>query len=700
MVVAVFVLCIALGSFVVSALPRIPRALLPAALWVLLILLVALYREVDTVPYWAYELRSLFRDQDAAFYPYFLSAFAGLLLLIGVPVALSGSVLPLMFHALRERVGDLGDVAGRLYAWNTLGSLLGALLGGYALLYWLDLHHVYRIAMAAIAIAGAVALGLGSAARSRRIGDAVLLALTFAAIAALPAWRTERMNAGLFREPAASSPFTFRGADLYFANHPLVGGAAKFGNAKWIFHRDDPTSTVTVIEQSDEDGRLMRTLRTSGRVEGGIHGSDTTMRLAGLLPALFAEKLERAFVIGYGLGMTVGELASIGTVREVLVAEISPGVIEAAPLFDYGNNGASKHPAVHITTSDAYRALLRSEGRFDAIVSTPSVTWVAGVEMLFSREFLEAVRDRLEPGGVYVQWFHANGFPPGTQQPDPTSLALRTFASVFPHLAVWYGDAEELLIVGLMDDRRALDLDALESRSRSRDLEAGLARAEIRGLGPLLAHELLPIGVVNAARLPDTIHTLLRPRLGYLSARAFFTNYEGVLPSTADLETARIGQRNSLQQRYAARFGGRLPEIERGKLVAQICLHRPRECQTQMAAWTRDVPESAARAQVMSTLSAKSKGKIDFKLVPQLLPLYGVAAPDAGRTSAEDARKATDLFVSFYAHAEPFSRRALADLWRRCEIDPAQRDACRSGRAEADARLGLLETALASDGSP
>ena len=56
-----------------------------------------------------------------------------------------------MFHALRERVGDLGDVAGRLYSWNTLGSLLGALLGGYALLFWLDLHHTYRIAMAAIA---------------------------------------------------------------------------------------------------------------------------------------------------------------------------------------------------------------------------------------------------------------------------------------------------------------------------------------------------------------------------------------------------------------------------------------------------------------------------------------------------------------------------------------------------------------------
>ncbi len=43
MVVAVFVLCIALGSFAVSALRRIPAGLLPASLWLLLALLALLY---------------------------------------------------------------------------------------------------------------------------------------------------------------------------------------------------------------------------------------------------------------------------------------------------------------------------------------------------------------------------------------------------------------------------------------------------------------------------------------------------------------------------------------------------------------------------------------------------------------------------------------------------------------------------------
>src|SRR5262249_60772187 len=81
-----------------------------------------------------------------------------------VPTGLSGALLPLLSHALRREVADLGSVAGRLYAWNTLGSLLGALLGGYVLLFWLDLHHVYRIAIAAIAAGIAISMPLAGRA--------------------------------------------------------------------------------------------------------------------------------------------------------------------------------------------------------------------------------------------------------------------------------------------------------------------------------------------------------------------------------------------------------------------------------------------------------------------------------------------------------------------------------------------------------
>jgi hypothetical protein len=382
----------------------------------------------------------------------------------------------------------------------------------------------------------------------------------------------------------------------------------------------------------------------------------------------------------------------------VVVAEISPGVIEASPLFDEESLGASHQPSLRILNSDAYRALLRSEGRFDAIVSSPSHTWVAGVEMLFSREFLEAARNRLAPGGVYLQWFLTNGLE--SDPAEPTALALRTFASVFPAVAVWYGRGFELLILGMNDERNALDLDRIDRISRRRDIAAGLARAGIPDLPALLAHELLPVGVVSAARLPGPLHTLLHPQLGTLAARAFFTGQDAVLPATADLESASIGSSNSLQRRFAERFGGRLPESERGRLVGQICLHRPRECQTQLAAWTRDTPESPVREIVLRQLREGSQGRINPASVPALVPLFGAAASDSRPVTPEDAARDTDLFIAYYAHATPFPRAVLAEVWRRCQANPAHPDACREGRAAAELRLGALDARLAETPDP
>ena len=67
------------------------------------------------------------------------------------------------------------------------------------------------------------------------------------------------------------------------------------------------------------------------------------MALSALLPALMAKQIDRAFVIGWGTGVTAGELAALDGTRQVRVAEISPGVIAAAPLFDIGNLEASKN---------------------------------------------------------------------------------------------------------------------------------------------------------------------------------------------------------------------------------------------------------------------------------------------------------------------------------------------------------------------
>lgn len=682
MVVACFVLCIALGSFAVSALPRIPRSLLLVNQCLLVLLLLGLYFLIPMAPYGAHALRALFAQVTEAFYPFYLAGFLGILCAIALPVLLSGATLPLLFHHLRRKVDDLGAVAGRLYAWNTVGSLLGALLGGYVFLFWFDLHHVYRIAVAAlVAGVGILAFLLYGGRRPARAGALALVPAGAFALAAavalvsLDGWRPDNLSMGAFRARYAL-PYTFDGHAKFIENWWRSG-------PRIIFYEDDPTMTVAISE-APWGNDILRSLMVNGKPDSATEGDAPTQGLLGLLPALFADDPRRAFVIGYGTGITVGELASLESIEEVTVAEISAGVIHAAPLFDFANGNASTSPKVRVVRSDAYRALLRTDDRFDVIASAPSNPWVTGIEMLFSREFLRAARDRLTPGGVYAQWFQQYEI-----DDDSVALVLRTYASVFEHVSVWYGTGPDLLLLGFRDAESALDLDRLGDRAQLPDVAAALQRAEVEDLPSLLAHELLPLGVVHAANLTGPIHTLTKPLLNHGAGRAYFVGSFGDLPFTGMEAAARIGARNSLLRLYADRFDGGLPEAARVNAAAEACTHRAGLCYALLAEWHRDMPDSPFYPELIRSVRRQRPafgGGLDLRLVDQLERLLAPAGAETsnGAVSAGAARRATRQYERYYQHAVPFDADRLLDLWQRCDGDG---DACREGLAEARALL-------------
>jgi predicted membrane-bound spermidine synthase len=673
MTVAVFVLCIALGSLVVSRLRTIPPGVIAGSQWLLVALLAGVYLQIENAPYAAHVLRTLFRDEDAGFYPYFVSAFLLLLLFLLLPIGLAGATLPLLFHHLRREVADLGGVAGRLYSWNTAGSLLGAILGGYLLLLWLDLHHVFRIALAALAVSATIlSVRVLGASWAKTLALGLLPAL--AGIVLLPTWRPERLEAGLFRSREAL-PASYRGPDaLYRAN-----------NAGMVlrFHDDDPVSSVAVFEVPKSRLGFLRSIVNNGKSDGSIPGDYPTMALLGLLPALIAEEPKRALVIGYGTGTTVGELASLPTMESVDVAEISPGVIAAAPLFDAGNRGASRNPKVHIHRTDAYRFLLRSDQKWDVIVSEPSNPWVTGVEMLFSREFLEAARSHLTPGGVYAQWFHRY-----ETDEETTALVLRTYDAVFDHVAVWWPMAVDMILLGIENPSRARDIAALEERATSPPFQEILRRIGIPGFAGLLGHEVLPLDVLRASGLEGDLHTLLHPILSHRAARAFFRGSIATLPVVPGLEAAQIGAENSLLGRHLAANGGKLPEVEWKAVVSEACNLEQPSCATLLLRFAQEHPGSPALAEIQARASGVA-GTIAPDSQALLEQFLGLRPLPPGRVSLEAATRATDVFTRFYHHAAPFDRSVLARIWDLCHDE--QGGGCLAGREQAAVRLGRLE---------
>ncbi len=662
MVVSVFVSCIALGSFAVSALPRIGRGVLIAVLWLLWGSFAALYFALETGPYWTHVLRSLFRDVDAIFPVYYASAFALLWLALGPAVVLSGAVLPLLFHALRREVGDLGGQAGRLYSINTLGSLAGALIGGYALFYWLDLHQVYRVGVAALALAAAIAT-LRELPRIGLLGAGALLLVSLLFVGSFRAWDVAYLIAGTFRERKPEA-WTYSGPSA-MPQHEWE---------KPLSYDDDPNSSVAVLNIAIA-GKDSRSIFVNGKSDGNSDLDYSTMAMAALVPALFAGRAENAFVIGFGMGVSAGELAALDESKSVTVAEISRGVIDAAPYFDETNGGVTTHPKIRIVRSDAYRALQKQRRQFDVIVSEPSNPWVTGVEMLFSREFLAEARDRLTPQGVYGQWYHLY-----ETSPEAIELVLRTYASVFDHVAVWSVNFADILLLGFRDGASALDLARVEARFAQPDFRAAFARIELSELGELLAHETLPLGVVHGAALEGPVHSLYHPRLSHEAGRAFLIGNSGWLPFTGYGAAARAGAENSLVRRYFARFDGMVPEPLRAQITAEAC--EASTCGALATQWFRANPGTPALRRFLGRLP----GENGPRLVRQLSWFFEPAATtDRPRIRPRVAWKATEQFIAYYSHAAPFDANRLLDFWQRCGIAPIGIQRCAAGLRNAQA---------------
>ncbi len=663
LVVAIFVFCLAAGSLGVSRFQRIPRLMIVAAPWALVAWMIALHPTLENTGYWVHVVRTWFRDDDAAFYPYQLASAGLLFAMFAVPIGLAGATLPLLFHFLRRQGQDLGRAAGRLYAANTVGSVFGALLGGYLLLFWLDLDQVLRLAIAAL-ILGAAIISIRVAPRSRL---AWLALPAVVAIVLLPSWEPERLAAGLFRMREARAS-TYAGPDAFFAVPE---------NRREIIHYEDgPVASVAVYEVPRGLGRD-RAILVNGKSDGMLISEYITMAMIGLVPAFFADRVETAFVIGYGTGTSAGELGSLDSIRSVDVVDISGEVLNAAPFFDYGNQEASRNPKIHLRRGDAFRELLRSEGTYDIIGSEPSNPWVTGTEMLFSREFLEAARSKLSPGGVYAQWVQAYEIDTPTFE-----LLLRTFLSVFEHVSVWYMQNTDLLLLGFTSEEQALDLDRLLARAKQPDFAAAMKRTGIIDVAGLLTHEILPVGVLHATVGPGTTHTLTHPLLSHGAAKAFFRNDSPLVPRGLALEARELGERNSLLGRFLRRPEGQDREAIWPSLVANACLGRAPQCSLLFASWARFAPGSAARREALN----------EYRSDPSMAPgLRAEVLDSMNRLLTGRPEKSgpipylrvlaeSELFARSYNHALPYPPNALDELWANCEDAEGSPGLCQTRR--------------------
>ena len=98
----------------------------------------------------------------------FAGSLFGVLALVAVPVLMLGAVSPWAIRLKLHAVEDSGEVAGRMYAISTVGSLVGTFLAALLLIPLVGTQRTFLVFALALALVAALGLGAALAARARR----------------------------------------------------------------------------------------------------------------------------------------------------------------------------------------------------------------------------------------------------------------------------------------------------------------------------------------------------------------------------------------------------------------------------------------------------------------------------------------------------------------------------------------------------
>ena len=277
---------------------------------------------------------------------------------------LLGFLTPMLVD--RWSKGD-AERAGKAYAVNVLGCILGPLLAGFALLPMIGEH-------AALQALAAPWLVFSIIAMSRKGESRVRHSLR---------WRIATYSLGLIAFVAIFDTHSFE--QQFSGGHVL---------------RD---STATVLAMG---GGMNKRLFVNGV---SITFLTPVTKMMSALPLAFLNRpAHNALVVCFGMGTTHRSMLSWGI--DSTAVELDPSVPSLFWFFHEDGAELLKSPQSHLVIDDGRRFLERTTDRYDVIaIDPPPPTQAAASSLLYSREFYSVVRSRLQPDGIFQQWIADDG---------------------------------------------------------------------------------------------------------------------------------------------------------------------------------------------------------------------------------------------------------------------------------------------------
>ena len=388
-----------------------------------------------------------------------------------------GMSFPIALVNLGVRFSDAAAPVGRLYAFNTIGAVVGSLATSFLLipLYGSAAGTAHLILLP---LAAAIFLMVPLSAPRLVLTMAVLLVGVVVFATPAPMMANEALRSLVERLDDAPDLLFIIGVPVILG---LLVAVIRWGRhgwayalglvavgvalatavpvelymlgrqyASWTSARE--SSSVLLFEEGamepvvvalDPTGRM--SISINSKVCASTVPEDMAVqRLLGHLPVLLAQDPTETLVIGLGAGVTAGAASLHDEVKRLDVVELEPQVLPAARAFSRYNDAVLDNPKTRIIVDDGRHWIATTDQHYGVITSDPIAPFLAGSAMLYTVEFYESCRARLRAGGVFCQWMGMNGM----DEMGVRSL-LGAFAEVFPEGTIWITPFDVVMMGGI-----------------------------------------------------------------------------------------------------------------------------------------------------------------------------------------------------------------------------------------------------------
>ncbi|MGI9295430.1 MAG: hypothetical protein ACR2PS_15735 [Pseudomonadales bacterium] len=377
--------------------------------------LTAISAALVVLTYWGYDFFTVYRSRNDITTLEFVW-FATFLM---IPVAvLSGVAFTMVSRAVKEDLGSSVRTAGIATLYNTIGAMLGSLGAGFILLPNAGMELSLFLIAATYCL---VALIVPSEAVATRLTTLSARAAVIASVVCLLLFPFGLMQRSYFSVIEARLP-----------EHTLVTT------------REGLVETVRYYRQDVFGEPLFYRLVTNGySMSGTSTMAKRYMKLYVYLPLVFKPDTRDALLVSFGVGTTAKALTDSNGLENIDIVDISEDILELSTTIYPGEDNPLRDKRVRVHVEDGRFFLNTTSKRYDLITSEPPPPKIAGVVNLYSQEYFELIRTRLNVGGYASYWLPVHQL----EQMDTLAI-IKAFCNAFDDCSLWAGAGLEWMLLG------------------------------------------------------------------------------------------------------------------------------------------------------------------------------------------------------------------------------------------------------------